>query len=91
MKPIDNWGHHFWHLWSIRVAAAVGILVSGIMGHVSELASLLSNLDQPWRTLLSVGVGAIAFLAPAAARLVAQPNLPPCPEKTDAPADPATN
>lgn len=68
---------HVWRLWSVRLAAAAGVLAGAIAADPTVLPGLLAHLPEGrLRNVAAVAVGLIVFLAPVVARLWPQNDLP---------------
>jgi hypothetical protein len=84
MKLVDNWIIDLKRAWSIRMAAAFGIIASVLMANPSLVLGLIAFMPTGfWRYVASAGVGFVVFVIPTIAKLTAQPKLAEAKEKAD--------
>lgn len=73
MKYLIDEAGNWWRMWSVRLAAFVGLLTAYLAANPSDTEKLLALLpDGPLRTLAAVGVGLLVFATATGARLVKQ-------------------
>lgn len=73
MKYLIDEASNWWRMWSVRLAALVGLVVAYLAATPSDAQKLLNLLpDGPLRVLASVGLGLLVFATATGARLAKQ-------------------
>lgn len=71
---IDECGN-WWKLWSVKLAALAGALVSYLVAFPDQREALLSLIpDGPWRGVAAFLIGFAIFAVPTMTRLAKQPT-----------------
>lgn len=81
MKYLIDEANNWWRLWSVRLAALAGALVSYLIAFPDQREALLAMIpDGRWRALAAFLIGFAIFAVPTMTRLAKQPTK----EKDDA-------
>ncbi|WP_062788591.1 hypothetical protein [Novosphingobium capsulatum] len=62
-----------WRLWSVKMAALAGLIVTYLMSDPTLLPRLVAYVPDRWRPLASMAVGFAVFALPTIARWLPQP------------------
>jgi hypothetical protein len=74
MQIVENW-RSAWRLYSVRLAAAAGLIAAYLAANPDQTQDLLALLpDGPMRTLAAAGIGLFVFTLATGTRLARQPK-----------------